>query len=1421
MKRNMKKNSCRFQVDKIICFFIILTMMINMFTMNVSATASNDYTQWRQGDAEWNQAEAWPASQYSASTLHYMSEAGCLVTSIAMLLRHYNVVVDSNVNNFNPWICNETLKAAGAFDDAADLKWNEVKNAYPGFEYVGYTTYSAANLVSLYNQGYACIVQVLGSGGYMHFVAVKSASSVSDIEIMDPGWGNTSLSSFGTIYSIFYFKATPTDRSPVADINHIIGGADSIAIRGWAFDADTPDQSVAIHVYVDDVYVSAVTADQERTDVHGAYGCGNYHGFEAAIPYKVMSSGVHTVTLYALNTTSGQAALNMGSETVVIAPTSVFTNVSVSDITEDGYTISCDVNIDGGINRVQFPTWTMNNGQDDLDSAWESSTSSRGTVDGNHVTYRVNISDHNNETGLYFTNIYAYGNDGTYFCTPVAVSFGTDVLKPVQTIEFNGNIYEAYIVDKDISSEIFWTYAKTYAESIGGHLVTITSQEEQNAINTMLTTEVTGFWIGGSDEISEDNWQWVTGEEFTYANWQSGQPSNGCGMQDYLVLRTDVQQWDDEFNDSLADDYGFIVEYEGHSHAYTETAVIAPNCTEAGLRIYTCECGDEYTEVITALGHNFTTKVIEATCVTYEQIKYTCTECGYTYSIYGEDSKSSWSTQKPVGVDESLIESKMQYRYSDYETVTSYETAVDGFSLLSSSWEQSDSGNVNYVKSWPSGFSTIHGLYSTYNQSAVAASETDTNKTVVNSDTISGYLYYHWCRGTYSTGPINRGTSPVYTSDYVCFHAFYSTTTPGSLTASSDGDGSYIHSNSSCCVDSYWYYAVPVYTQTYTNYRNLFTYYRWTEWSAWSDTVYTASDTRKVETQTLYRYVNTELAEHTWDEGCTENGMTTYTCSVCGEKKYVEAQEIASGYSGYTTWSLSKDGVLTFSGEGDMKNYTYKSEMPWYNHIDEITSVVLEDGVTSIGSYAFYGMPNLKTVTIPESVTTIGAYAFKNSTALNEVSLPSGLTKLGESAFYGCTSMTGIEIPASLWTIQPYTFKNCTALAEVTFHEGNLQKISDAAFYGTALTEVSLPDCLDILDVYVFKNCSELASVTLSESMTQIREAAFYGTAIQTIEIPEGTTSVGAYAFKNCTNLVSIQLPASLTSIGEASFYNCNKLATLVMPDNVTSIGNYAFRKCSALQSVQFAKNLITIGESSFYGCSGLTALSIPEGVITINGYAFKSCTALTSVNLPSSLITLGESALYGCTALTEIAIPENVATVGDYCFSRSTGLTKITFIGNAPAIGTGAFSKVKADVYYPVDNATWTTDIMQSYGGTLKWITGVSVLAEKVVGVVETQEKLSDDEAVIEESADVAGDSEESDLEETPNVEGEETPAEEDVSGESDLEETSGAVGEENTVAETVSEENSTEETLSTEEDAVEEIVLEENSTEEIISEE
>ena len=498
--------------------------------------------------------------------------------------------------------------------------------------------------------------------------------------------------------------------------------------------------------------------------------------------------------------------------------------------------------------------------------------------------------------------------------------------------------------------------------------------------------------------------------------------------------------------------------------------------------------------------------------------------------------------------------------------------------------------------------------------------------------------------------------------------------------------------------------------------------------------------------------------EHNWDTGtitqsatCTETGIKTYTCTNCLATKSEEipatghqnlelrnAKEATSteeGYSGDTyckdcgtliasghtidkiesliqqgscgtnaKWSLNSNGALCITGTGAMQSFTYKSEMSWYPYLSQIKSVVIERGITSIGDYAFYGMPSMTKIEIPEGVKTIGAFAFKNSAKLQNVELPSTLTKLGESAFYGCTSLQSIKIPEGIYTIWGYTFKNCTSLKEVTL-PSTLIKVDEAAFYGcSSLKELEIPSNVSIIGIYCFKNCTSLAKVTLPEKLTEIREAVFYATALPEITIPEGVKKIGPYAFKNCTALKTVTLPETLTSVGEASFYSCTALTKITLPDSVTSIGNYAFRRCENLTALKLSAKLETIGESAFYGCTGLKTLTIPENVSTIGAYAFKSCTGVTEVSLPDSLKELGDSAFYGCTAVKKMVIPENVSKVGAYAFSRCSSLSQVTFSGNAPTIGDSAFSKVTATVSYPSDKTGWTQDKLNNYGGILTW---------------------------------------------------------------------------------------------------------------------
>ena len=369
-------------------------------------------------------------------------------------------------------------------------------------------------------------------------------------------------------------------------------------------------------------------------------------------------------------------------------------------------------------------------------------------------------------------------------------------------------------------------------------------------------------------------------------------------------------------------------------------------------------------------------------------------------------------------------------------------------------------------------------------------------------------------------------------------------------------------------------------------------------------------------------------------------------------------------YGGQLTWEKSepweiKDHILTINDDSVMADYDSAKKTPWYAERDEITSIVVSEGVTKVGAFAFYGLNNLTSVTLSDTVTSIGGYAFKNSVKLADINLPTGMKKIGESAFYGCSSLKSITIPEGLYTIWAYTFKNCTSLSEVN----------------------------------------------LPSTLIKIDEAAFYGcTSLEKLDIPDNVSIIGIYCFKNCTKLSDVKLPKKLTQIREAAFYSCTSLTNVTLPEKVESIGNYAFRRCEGLKTITLPETLKTIGESAFYGCSNLSEFALPEGLTSLGDYAFKNCIKVKEVNLPASLTTIGASTFYGCTGLTSITIPEKVTAVGAYAFSSCSNLKEVLFTGDAPEIGAYAFSRVTANVGYPSGNSTWTAEKRQNYGGTLTW---------------------------------------------------------------------------------------------------------------------
>ena len=412
-----------------------------------------------------------------------------------------------------------------------------------------------------------------------------------------------------------------------------------------------------------------------------------------------------------------------------------------------------------------------------------------------------------------------------------------------------------------------------------------------------------------------------------------------------------------------------------------------------------------------------------------------------------------------------------------------------------------------------------------------------------------------------------------------------------------------------------------------------------------------------------------------------DSGIESERTYVTEEDKvvYETGDVISSGTCGSNlTWVLTekeKDNyTLTVSGSGEMNDY-YSGNAPWYTYKNKIKTVVVEEGITSIGYETFRGCSNLTSIELPEGITSIGTSAFYDCSNLTSIELPEGITSIGTYAFSGCSSLTSIELPEGITSIGDGTFRYCSSLTSIELPEG-ITSIRYQTFSGcSSLTSIELPEGITSIGSSAFYGCSSLTSIELPEGITSIGSSAFYGcSSLTSIELPEGITSIGSDTFSGCSSLLSIELPEGITSIGSDAFRGCSSLLSIELPKGLTSIGSYAFYGCSNLTSIELPEGLTSIGESAFEDCSNLTSIELPEGLTSIGVSAFRKCSSLLSIELPKGLTSIGSYAFYGCSSLTSIELPKGLTSIDSYAFYRCSSLTSIELPEGLTSIGSYAF---------------------------------------------------------------------------------------------------------------------------------------------------
>ena len=468
----------------------------------------------------------------------------------------------------------------------------------------------------------------------------------------------------------------------------------------------------------------------------------------------------------------------------------------------------------------------------------------------------------------------------------------------------------------------------------------------------------------------------------------------------------------------------------------------------------------------------------------------------------------------------------------------------------------------------------------------------------------------------------------------------------------------------------------------------------------------------------------------------------------------------SSGSCGeYVTYIFnSSTGLLTISGSGEMKDY-YDGEVSPFSNQYGIKTVVIENGVTSIGSYAFENCRDLKSITIPGSVTSIDYQAFYNCRSLTSITILDSVTSIGFGAFYGTgyyndsanwdnnvlyignhlieakDSISGAyTIKSGTKTVAGYAFDDCSRLTSVTIPNSVISICSGAFSNCSSLTSITIPASVKNIGESAFENCSGITSFTIPDSVTSIGSYAFYNTGYynnsanwsnnvlyignhlikskETLSgaytIKSGTKTVADWALSESGNLTSFTIPDSVTSIGIFAFVNLYEVTSITIPGSVTSIGEGAFSFCGGLKS-------ITVAESNtFYDSrnhcnaiiesktntliSGCENTVIPGSVTSIGAEAFSGCYGLTSITIPGSVTRIGWDAFYYCWYLTSITIPASVTSIGEAAFFDCYKLKNIYYTGSHARWNTINIGKDNEELKNATIHYNYNPDISHAY---------------------------------------------------------------------------------------------------------------------------
>ena len=1041
-------------------------------------------------------------SAYWGSRWENQARSECLTACMSMALSYVGV-------NKTP----QNILDAGDGLTYPGWKWGNASSLSPTFD----------TAISNYINGsgkYSPVIIWLPYTSGNHWILVVGRISGNTYLVADPWngshgttWqatisGNTisywnGSQSFGRIYQYYNPNPPLTGNNPFGYLDSVTAEMGKITVHGWAADMDAPNNPIEVHFYTvqngQRVGLGVVTAAEYRSDIRKAYpNINEFHGFTAT--FNTGLSGDVQVEAYGINVgSSGSNVMLWDSPKTVSVPKDTekptISNCIVSDMTRDGFKVSCNVNDNIGISYVDFLVWPDENGN------WSYRTQ-RATLSGDIASCYVKTSEHHNYEGNYAVHMQAYDAAGNMEYGQFAwiyVDRTAPMISDVEVVDVSEMGYTVKCKVTDNHSKIDRVQFPSWFE-------------EDNPFNA--------------------DWSWGTSATYS-GKLEDGKYVFRVNTSKYKnqtgKYHTHIYAWDEYGNQSE----GYATETiitKAHKHEYISSIKKSATCTEPGIRLYTCKDNDDsYEEEIPATGHqhNELRNVKAATCA----------QEGYTGDTYCKDCNTKLATGKSIAKKEHTWDSgkittaatcsgkgiktytctgcnatrteeipATGHQHTELRNVKAATCGQEGYTgdtyckdcntklssgkILPKTEHTWDSGKITTVATCNGkGIKTYTctGCNATRTEEipSTGHQHTELRNTKVATCTQEGYsgdTYCKDCNTKLTAGKALPKTDHTWDTGKI------------TTAATCSGKGIKIFTCTVC--KSTRIEEIPA-----TGHVNKIT--KFAKEASCKSEGYTGDVYCQDCGKLLEEGQVIPKTDHVWNKGevttsstCTTEGIKTYTCTSC---EITKTEAIAATGHGATEIRNKKDASATSEGyTGDtycticnqkissgntIAKLTPQTATPGKMLKDKATNGVyegLQDGVsveytkpvykkasvripdtinvngitckvTEISANAFKNNKSLKTVSIGRNVTVIGTNAFYGCKKLSKVSGGNGIVKIGHRAFANCSSLSKITIPGSVRSIGKQAFCNCKKLRSITIKTSTLsgKTVGSKAFAGT------------------------------------------------------------------------------------------------------------------------------------------------------------------------------------------------------------------------------------------------------------------------------------------------------------------------------------------------------------------------------------